>query len=223
MAVAVALSGCGSGTSDDVRGARSIQLDHDDAVGTCRSELAEREAAGSASVAWVSLSTALVNAHTNRSAVIRATHVEDAGERRVLDEHETELVDQPRGVRFSGVETLDGTFDPQAEVLMNTWAAYDATGITADGGYVIAVVATDEGGRFQAGPIVGVEDGDVLFHGDCHPEWREAFADYARQQARLPSELVEELLVDPGSLAATAFSASDQGRTGGGPSGRSRR
>lgn len=223
MALAVAFSGCGSEPSDEVGSDRSLQLDQDDAVGSCRSELADREAAGSASVAWVSLSTALVNAHIDRSAVIRAARVEDAGERRMFDEHETELIDQPRAVRFSGVEVLDGTFDPQAEVVMNAWAAYDATGITADGGYVIAVVATDEGGRLLAGPVVGIDDGDVLFPGDCHPAWREAFADYARQQGRLASELVEDLLVDPGSPAAEAFSASDHGRTGGGPSGRSGR
>lgn len=223
VAVAVFVAACGSEPGERARGGRSIQLDHDDAVGTCRSELAGREAAGSASVAWVSLSTALVNDHPDRVAVIRATGVRDAGERDVFDEHETRLIDQPHAVRFRGVQVLDGAFSDEVEVLMSAWAAYDASGITADGGYVIAAINKDDSGRYQTGPMVGVEDGHVVFPGDCHPAWRGAFADYASRQERRSPELVEEILVDPGGEAATAFAVSDEGRTGGGPDGRSGR
>lgn len=217
----VALSVLVSCTDDDSAGAADPDPDPGvpeadlDAVGTCRGQAAQQEAAGVAAIDWVPLRAELP---PEASLVFTAPSLEDLGERDIYGS-EDPGADRPRAVRFDDATVLAGELDPDQELLVGRFTAADARAEVDAGAELLVWVRPQGSGPTFASLAALGPDGEIAFLGDCHPGWNPAFNGYAaRVEGGLTAaELLTRIVVEPAGPEAEAFRASPEAEVPAGP------
>jgi hypothetical protein len=185
-------------------------------VGTCRSNLARAEAQGRASVDWVPLSADVLG--PPGAVVATAESLEDEGER---DYPETESggdVERAHAVKLVEAKVLAGELDRDREVRVTPFQLADAQAVSNAGGSLLLRISPAGEQGFQYATVAGITStGDVVFPGDCHPLWANAFAKVAARMGEDPADLIRELYVDPDGPKAKVFSTMPGANARGGP------
>jgi hypothetical protein len=186
------------------------------AIATCRSRVAQAQAAGSAIPEWVSLATELRSGEID-GPVIEANDVTDLGQDRAPAQ--PGLGEPGRLVRFEGVTALRGQVPTDAPLLVSRYELDDARAEVQRGSrLLVRIDGTQHDGRHFVSVVVATRaDSSVIFLGDCRPKWTPALAGYCARRGLRPVDVMRSVLLDPGGPTATAFLSSSEAFTAAGP------
>ena len=186
-------------------------------VGSCRSDVARRAAAGTAIVEWVDLATELTRARDVDGPVFIAQRMDDLGED---TPPAREGPREPgRLVRFEGVTPLRGDAATDLPMLVSSYALEDANEEIGGGrSLLVRIDPEPHDGRLIVGLLVAVgRDGSVTFLGDCRPRWTPALATFAHARGLVPADVLRSVLFDPTGNLSEALLSSPEARATAGP------
>jgi len=215
IAATVALAAC-SDSSDEIVQSEGPPDDALAEVGTCRSNLARAEARGRASVSWVPLSADVLG--PAGAVVATAESLEDEGERDYPQTESGGDLERAHAVKLVGAKVLAGELDDDREVRVTRFQLADAAAVSSAGGSLLLRMSPAGEQGFDYATVVGImSSDDVVFPGDCHPLWANAFAKVAARMGEEPADLIREIYVDLDGPKAKIFSTTPGANTRGGP------
>jgi len=179
--------------------------------------VARRAIAGTASVDWVSLGSALSGGGDVNGPVLEFTGITDVRQDQTPGGEGP--LEPARVVTLQGVRPLRGEVPTDALLSATAYELADAQSEAYLGVPVLVRVdAQMHDGRRSIGMMIAVRaDGSASFLGDCVPGWTPALARYAASIGMLSSRLARALLVDTAGPVASAFLSSAEARTPAGP------